>query len=84
MAVSAPTTSDPTARPWPHSQRPPTLGILAAFDPHAGTVRFYFGVLCGARDTSFEAFVSFVHSKLDTAHVAHGEVTATPTSSSHF
>ena len=43
-------------------------------DYYTGTVRFFFGVLCGERDTSFEAFVSFVHSKLDTHHVAHGEV----------
>ena len=31
-------------------------------DYYTGTVRFFFGVLCGERDTSFEAFVSFVHS----------------------
>lgn len=48
------------------------------FEPflHDGSsmVRIFFGVLCGAKDVEFRSFVSFVKSKMDTSHAAHGEV----------
>ena len=38
------------------------------------SVRFFFGVRCADRDVRFRSFVTFVHSKLDTHHIGHGEV----------
>ena len=43
-------------------------------DHGSSSIRMFFGVLCGQRDTTFRSFVSFVKSKLDTEHPGHGEV----------
>jgi len=40
----------------------------------SSSIRLFFGVWCGQRDTTFRSFVSFVKSKLDSGHAAHGEV----------
>ena len=40
----------------------------------SSSIRLFFGVWCGQRDSTFRSFVSFVKSKLDSGHAAHGEV----------
>jgi hypothetical protein len=41
---------------------------------HASQHTIYFGVHCGARAARFRTFITFVHSHIDTGHMAHGEV----------
>ena len=40
----------------------------------SSSIRLFFGIWCGQRDTTFRSFVSFVKSKLETGHAVHGEV----------